>query len=111
MPISLTDNEYPATVFKALAHPARLGVVQMLAEKEFCVQEITAAIGSDISTISRHLSVLRQSGILASRREGNCIYYSLRTPCVLSFIECVRSLSAETSEPDSDACTACGKVK
>jgi ArsR family transcriptional regulator len=52
------------------------------------VCELTEMVGADISTVSRHLSVLRQAGILASERRGQQIHYRLRTPCVLDFLGC-----------------------
>jgi ArsR family transcriptional regulator len=80
---------YMATVMKALAHPTRLFIVDRLHEKPCNVSELTAMVGMDISTISRHLAVLRQVGIIGSRKQDNQMIYSLLCPCVLDMYKCV----------------------
>lgn len=80
--------ERRARVIKALAHPSRLFIVDRLSEREHCVNELTALIGSDMSTISKHLSVLKNAGVVQDERRGASIYYSLRIPCILSFFKC-----------------------
>ena len=77
-----------AKVLKALAHPTRLFIVEELSKGERCVHDLTDEIGADMSTVSKHLSVLRNHDILADRREGNSVYYRLLTPCVLDFFAC-----------------------
>lgn len=78
-----------ANVFKALAHPSRLLIVEQLALQERCVCELTEMIGADISTVSKHLSVLRGAGILQDEKRGLQVYYRLKMPCVLRFFDCV----------------------
>jgi DNA-binding transcriptional ArsR family regulator len=78
-----------AKVFKALAHPSRLFILEQLAEGEHCVCELTGMIGADISTISKHLSVLRGAGVIHAEKRGLQVYYSLKMPCILRFFECV----------------------
>ncbi len=78
---------------KALAHPTRLFIVDQLAAKgEMCVCELTNLIGDDISTVSRHLSVLKSSGILSDDKRGVAVYYSLRIKCAQGFLECAESV-------------------
>ena len=79
-----------AMVFKAMAHPSRLAVVEALAGGERCVCELQEVVGSDMSTVSRHLSVLRQAGVIADAKRGTWVYYSLALPCVMTFLECLR---------------------
>jgi len=81
-----------ARIIKALAHPARLLIVEELAQGERCVAELTQMIGSDISTVSKHLSLLRAVGILGSDKRGAQVYYRLRVPCVLNFFGCVEAV-------------------
>ena len=81
-----------ATVLKALAHPTRLWLVEQLQQQECCVCELTDGVNADISTVSKHLSLLRQAGIVSSRREGKQIYYRLETPCLLKTLTCVESV-------------------
>ena len=90
--------EERAKLLKALAHPARLYVVDCLADRSLCVEELTDLIGSDMSTISKHLRVLKEAGVVQDTREGRRIYYSLAVPCVLSFFGCLEeTLQANTA--------------
>ena len=84
-----------AAVLKALANESRLMMVDRLAEKECTVGELTELVGSDQSTVSKHLAVLRAHGIVEDRREGNNVYYRLLTPCVLSFFACASQVLEE----------------
>lgn len=75
-------------VIKALAHPSRLYMVDKLSEGALCVNELTALVGSDASTVSRHLAVLKNAGIVQDEKRGASIYYSLRVQCILNFFKC-----------------------
>jgi DNA-binding transcriptional ArsR family regulator len=81
-----------ARVLKALAHPTRLLLVEELARKTRCVCELRDAAGLDISTVSKHLSLLRNAGIVEDEKRGLKVFYSLKTPCVLNFFKCVESV-------------------
>jgi DNA-binding transcriptional ArsR family regulator len=76
-------------VFKAMANPVRLYLVEQLAERDMCVCELTELVKMDISTVSRHLTALKQAGILSDERKGAQVIYHLRCRCVLSFFSCV----------------------
>jgi DNA-binding transcriptional ArsR family regulator len=84
-----------AQVLKALASESRLKIVNRLARGECSVGELTDLIGSDRTTVSKHLSVLRLHGIVADRREGNVVYYTLLTPCVVNFFTCATQVLEE----------------
>jgi ArsR family transcriptional regulator, arsenate/arsenite/antimonite-responsive transcriptional repressor len=77
-----------ARIMKALAHPTRLFIVDKLAEHEYCVNELTAMVGCDMSTMSKHLSILRNAGVVVDEKRGACIYFTLRCPCILTFFTC-----------------------
>lgn len=81
--------EARAEVFKALGHPTRLSIVGMLSGGEMSVQDIAAGIDADLSTVSRHLAVLRRVGILAARKRGNQVFHALACPCVTTFQACL----------------------
>lgn len=81
-----------AAIIKAMAHPTRLFIVDELSRGERCVCEITEMVEADVSTVSRHLSVLRNAGIIADERRGSQVFYQLRVPCVLNFFSCVESV-------------------
>ncbi len=84
-----------AKIMKALAHPARLLIVEELADGERCVCEFVDMIGGDFSTVSKHLSVLRNAGLVKDRKSGLQVYYSLRCPCILKFFDCLTDVIAE----------------
>ncbi len=77
-----------ADILKALAHESRLLIVHRLAEGDCTPGELTTLVGSDQSTVSKHLSLLKLHGIVSDRRDGVQVLYSLRTPCVLEFFAC-----------------------
>jgi DNA-binding transcriptional ArsR family regulator len=81
-----------AKILKALAHPKRLLLVEELAHKTKCVCELTEAAGLDISTVSKHLTLLKHAGIVDDEKRGQQVFYSLRTPCVLNFFHCIESV-------------------
>ena len=81
-----------AGVLKALAHPTRLLLVEELARQTRCVRELTDAAGLDISTVSKHLALLRNAGIVEDEKRGLQVFYSLKTPCLLNFFKCVESV-------------------
>lgn len=87
-----------AAVFKALAHPSRLRIIEALANGKHCVNELTELVGSDMSTVSRHLSQLRAVGIISDEKRGLQVFYELRCPCVLTFLDCVESLTKERQQ-------------
>ncbi len=89
--------EAQARVLKALAHPTRLHMVNQLAEGERCVCELTESVGADISTVSKHLSLLRNAGVVTSEKRGPSIFYSLKMPCVLRFFTCVNEVVEQTA--------------
>jgi len=84
--------EARARVLKAMAHPSRLFIIEELEKGERCVCELTDMIGADVSTVSKHLSVLKQAGIVVDDKRGNQVYYQLRVPCILNFFGCVESV-------------------
>jgi len=77
-----------ATVIKALAHPTRLFMVDKLSEKPYCVCQLTAMVGDDITTISKHLSVLKNAGLVAVEKKGTQVFYQLKLPCIMGFLSC-----------------------
>ena len=90
--ISDAKYEYMSQVMKAMAHPARLLILDLLNECEHCVCELQEKIGSDMSTVSRHMSVLKNSGLISNRKVNNQMWYNLLRPCVLEFYKCMTSM-------------------
>lgn len=84
--------EAKARVLKALAHPTRLWMAEQLADGERCVCEFVDAVDADFSTISKHLTVLKQAGIVEDDKRGKQVYYRLKVPCVLKFMSCIEAV-------------------
>ncbi|HDP34816.1 MAG TPA: ArsR family transcriptional regulator [Candidatus Hydrogenedentes bacterium] len=84
-----------AAVFKALGHPTRIFIVQELSKGEECVCRLTEKIGADISTVSKHLNVLKAAGIVSDDKRGLQVFYKLRMPCVLGVFSCVDKIMEE----------------
>ena len=80
-----------AAFFKALGHPTRLWIVEQLSDGEHCVCEFVKAVGDEFPTISRHLAVLKDAGVVVDERRGKSIYYRLSCPCVATMLECLKT--------------------
>lgn len=91
-----------AEIIKALAHPTRLLFVQALADGERCVCELNELVEADVSTISKHLALLKSAGILQDEKRGARVYYSLRIPCVLNFFTCVEAVLKAKAEQQAE---------
>ncbi|MEA3284398.1 MAG: metalloregulator ArsR/SmtB family transcription factor [Synergistota bacterium] len=87
----MADKDWTVAVFKALGHPLRLEIVKRLGVVEACACDIARWFESDRTTVSKHLAVLREAGVLKDRREGQKILYSIALPCVSDMIRCVDS--------------------
>ena len=84
--------ELRAEIIKSLAHPTRLMVVGELQNGEKCVCELAKIAGVDISTISRHLSSLKNAGIISDEKRGTSVFYKLQCRCIPKFLECVENV-------------------
>jgi DNA-binding transcriptional ArsR family regulator len=90
---TLAKYEARAKIVKALAHPARLLIVDELAQHgERCVCELTEMIGSDMSTVSRHLAQLKHAGLIADEKRGQMVFYRLQVECLANFFGCIESV-------------------
>ncbi len=92
MPASHNRNRFAkhARMLKVLAHESRLMIVDRLNHSGECsVGDLRELVGSDLSTVSKHLALLRAHGIVEDRREGSTVYYRLLTPCVCNVFPCV----------------------
>ena len=81
-----------ARIFKALGHPSRLLMVDALREGDKCVCELQTLVGDDMSTISKHLAVLREAGVVSAEKRGTSIYYRLTLCCLDTFLQCTGEL-------------------
>ncbi len=87
------DRQRFAAVGRALADPKRLCVLEALASGERSVSELSREAGCQVPNMSQHLSVLRSAGLVATRREGNTIYYRLADPRVLETYQLIQTIA------------------
>jgi ArsR family transcriptional regulator len=87
--------EARARIGKALAHPSRLLILEALSDRQVSVCELTRLVGADQSTVSKHLAVLKQAGLVADRKAGTMAFYRLKVRCLRGFWECVESVLKE----------------
>jgi len=90
--------EARANIVKALAHPTRLMIVDELAKGERCVCGLQQLAGGDLSTISKHLSVLKNAGVVKDSKRGLQVFYSLRCPCLANFFTCIEGILRKNAE-------------
>ena len=83
--------ESAAECLKALAHPARLRMLDILQQGEYAVHEIAAMCGAGPNQTCEHLRMLKGHGILDSRRSGRTVYYRIRAPHVPDLLTCIRA--------------------
>lgn len=74
-----------AAIIKAAAHPSRVFIIEELAKRDHCVCELTALVGADISTVSKHLTILRSAGLVSSDKDGTRVIYHLKHACAQDF--------------------------
>lgn len=84
--------EARARIAKALAHPSRLMMLDALADSEMCVCDLTELVGADQSTVSKHLAVLKNAGLVSDRKDGVMIFYRLKIRCLRGFWGCIESV-------------------
>ncbi len=85
-------------LLKAFAHPARLIIVQTLVKGEKCVCELQKLVGTEMSTVSRHLSVLKNAGVVIGEKRAQQIIYSLACPCIEDFLDSINQLCKDKFE-------------
>ncbi len=90
--ISFEEAEIRSTIIKAMAHPVRLMIIDLLKDGEVPFSRINECFESDKSTISKHLLVLKDAGIVSSRKSGLDMIYRLEVPCVVDFFGCVTAV-------------------
>jgi ArsR family transcriptional regulator len=78
-----------SNVVKAMAHPTRLLFMELLLDGEKCVYELTESAGCDITTVSKHLAVMKKAGLLACEKRGLQVFYQIACPCFVEFFRCI----------------------
>ena len=94
--------EARARIAKAIAHPTRLFILDQLTKEETCVCELTEMVGADISTVSKHLAVLKNAGLVQDEKRGVQVYYRIKCPCVTNMFACLESVIETTAREQLD---------
>jgi DNA-binding transcriptional ArsR family regulator len=81
-----------AEFFKTLGHPARIRVLELLSQREHAVAEMLPEVGIEAANLSQQLAVLRRAGLVATRKEGSNVYYSLTSPQVAELLAVARAI-------------------
>lgn len=98
--MKLTTSDRRVQVIKALAHPARLAVVEALASGPRCVTELQVIVGGDLSTVSKHLTLMRKAGWIDCEKRGQQVFYHLSCECLPTFLRCVEDIGNRRSSCD-----------
>lgn len=94
-------------ILKAIAHPSRLLITEALMSGERCVQELRDMVGDDLSTVSKHLSILRTAGVLVSEKRGQNVFYALACDCFGDFLHCVDRVCPRPKSPRRKKASCC----
>ena len=86
------DIRDASDALKAMAHPLRLKILCLVGQHELMVQDIVEAVGTSQSNISQHLAVMRERGLIASRKEANKVFYRIDDPRILKMIAMMREV-------------------
>ncbi|MDR4887310.1 metalloregulator ArsR/SmtB family transcription factor [Fredinandcohnia sp. QZ13] len=90
--MNLEMQKFKADFFKALAHPLRIRILELLAEGDKNVNEIQTLIGSEGSAVSQQLTVLRAKNIVYGTKDGNRVIYSLRDPMIVELLSVAKQI-------------------
>jgi DNA-binding transcriptional ArsR family regulator len=94
--------ELRAEMFKALAHPMRIFMLEKLRERPWCVCDLATEVGIEKSIASKHLSQLKRVGLIQDERRGTLVEYSLVAPCILDMAECAERTGLESKQKRLD---------
>jgi len=84
--------EAQVQIIKAMSHPTRLFMIDKLSQKEYSVCELRDMIGDDLSTISKHLTVLKNAGLLLHDKRGSKVFYKVGISCVSRILTCTHNV-------------------
>ncbi|MCB0806631.1 MAG: winged helix-turn-helix transcriptional regulator [Bacteroidales bacterium] len=94
--LDITKLEMAASKLRAIAHPMRIAIIDLLNEKpKMSVTEIYSKLDIEQASASHHLNILKNKGVLISKREGKKIFYSLKSVTLTEIIECINRCNEE----------------
>jgi ArsR family transcriptional regulator len=88
--------EHVSEVLKAVAHPVRLQIIEVLKNREMCVGDIVQALGAKQAITSQQLNMMRDKGVLSCRRDGAKVYYRIENKNVIKLLNCVHDHCEKT---------------
>jgi ArsR family transcriptional regulator len=94
-------------LLKAMAHPVRLAILEELYGRAMTACEIAGLFESDRTTVSKHVAVLKSTGLIGCRKQGRNVFYFLNVPCVLEVLPCIERAQAEKEKEDLDRPGCC----
>jgi DNA-binding transcriptional ArsR family regulator len=97
--------EVKADLFKALAHPLRVRILELLVERDRQVSELRSELDLEASHLSQHLAVLRRTGVVTARRERNAVHYTLALPAVADMLAAARAVLVDSAARRHDLLT------
>jgi DNA-binding transcriptional ArsR family regulator len=98
-------HQLKAEFFKTMSHPVRIRVLELLSQDEHSVGELLREIDVEPSSLSQQLAVLRRAGLVATRREGSTVYYSLVSPQIAELMAVARSILTSVLSEQADILT------
>jgi ArsR family transcriptional regulator len=81
---------YKANIFRALSHPTRIAILEVLRDHELSARTIQEKLGLEQANISQHLAILRSQQIVVNRKDGNQVFYSIRNPVLVQVLDIMR---------------------
>ena len=85
-----TLRAYKAGIFRALSHPTRIAILELLRERELSARAIQEKLGVEQANLSQHLAILRSHQIVLNRKDGNQVFYSIRNPLLVEVLDIMR---------------------
>jgi len=93
-----------SSIVKAMAHPSRLLIMEALMQGEHCVNDLTEMAGCDVTTLSKHLAVMKKAGLLICEKRGLQVFYQIACPCFTEFFRCIDLISSSNNRRLRCAC-------
>lgn len=93
-------TDHRVEIIKALAHPARLEIAHILSTGEHCVTDLQNLVGGDLSTVSKHLTIMRRAGWIDCEKRSQQVFYRLACNCLADFMQCIESIASHQSRCD-----------
>lgn len=85
-----TLRRYKASIFRALSHPTRIAILELLRDRELSARTIQEKLGLEQANLSQHLAILRSHQIVVNRKEGNQVFYSIRNQMLVEVLDIMR---------------------